>query len=390
MEAHKSNSITPSLSETRQDDASSNFFQYANNSPERNKEYDLQDTTESYIAESETSQSPYIRGARVFMAISIVSALLLLAFEIYIYAVINLHKDKLGSNPRYTELSTFLALFIFASVFQMLLSYIGLRSKNLLLLTMLCVFYCCMLVYTGIQYQEISRFVNEVLHGAWKRATKGVNITAIAVIGITLVVQTYMIFGLLRKHVQWIRYKKIGANLKTRQLYLVYQIHRSLLMLDFFFFLGFTVQFIVIMVQDKSSVEFILTVIVLPITILLLIFCDFAITRELAWAAVVAIVILACGCAYVLFKTIRLYTKYTSAYHLGFKPGSYFPGRKSLVTFGVLTLVLLFATMTLELYLICNFHSGLKNVLIDSYLRIPWGKSTARDDESREESLEID
>lgn len=388
MEPHKSISIAPSLPETHHDDASSNFFQYANISPERNKEYELQDTTESYIAESETTQNPYIRGAGIFMAISIVSALVLLAFEIYIYAVINRHKEKLGSNARYTELSIYLALFIFASVFQILLSYIGVRSKNLLLLTMLCVFYCGMLIYTGIQYQEISEFVNVVLHGAWKRATKGVNITAIAVIGITLVAQTYMIFGVLRKHVQWIRYKKIGADPKIRQLYLVYQIHRSLLMLNFFFFLGFTVQFIVIMVRDKSSVEFILTVIVLPITILLLIFCDFAITRELVWAALVAIVILACGCAYVLFKTIRLFTKYTSAYHFGFKPGSYFPGRKSLVTFGVLTLVLLFATIGLELYLICNFHSGLKDILGDSYLKVSWGKST-RDVES-EESLEID
>lgn len=375
---------TPSL-----DNNSSSFFNYTNVSPEVKSVGNQSDTARMSELETEPSHDkddPYIFAGRCFIAVSVISALIILAFEIYIYAVINIHKKKLPSTARYTELSIYLALFIFASIFQIVLSYIGIRSKNLLLLMMLCVFYCCMVVYTGIQYDELTDFVDLALHGAWKRATRAINIAAIAVISITFVVQSFMIGAVLRKHVQWIGYKKVGADPKLRQIYLVYQVHRALLMLDFFFFLGFTVQFIVIMVRDKSSVEFILTVIVLPITILLLVWCDFSVTREIFWATAAAMVIMCCGCAYVLFKMIRLYTKYTSAYEYGVKPGAYFPGRKSLVTFGVITLVLLLTTIALELYLMANFRRGLKNILGDSYLRVPWHRPEARD----EESLEID
>lgn len=368
------------------DQASSNFFRYVNVPPSRTKESG-QDESESYYSDSEDDpNSPYIRGARIFMAISVISAILLLVFEVYIFAVINVHKKKLNSDARYTELSIYLALFIFACIFQVVLSFIGLKSKNLILLTMLCAFYVCMLIYTGIQYDEISRYVRVVLTGAWRGATTGVNIAAIAVIGVTMVLQILLIYCVLRKHVRWINYKKIGADPKIKQLFTVYQIHRSLLILDFFFFLGFTVQFIVIMVENKSSVEFILTIIVLPVTIILLIWCDFAVTKELIWATVTAIVILSCGCAYVLFKIIRLFTKYTSAYHYGIHPGSYFPGRKSLVTFGVLTLILLASTIALELFLIVNYNRNLKDTLEDSYLNVPW----KRTDVVKRESFEID
>ena len=64
-----------------------------------------------------------------------------------------------------------------------------------------------------------------------------------------------------------------------------------------------------------------------------------------------------------LFKTVRLFTHYSSAYGLSFETGGYFPGRKSLVTFAVFALILLIFTLIFEIYLMFHYGRGLKSVV---------------------------
>lgn len=301
--------------------------------------------------------------SRIFLGISIVSAVVVLVLESYVYAVINIHRKRIDSDVKYKELSIFLGLFIFAAIYQVLLTVVGIMRKNILLLSFLCGFYACMLIYTGIQYQEVNDVVGDVLQGAWKTATRATNIVTIVIIAVTMVLQIYLIVGHLRNYVGWFRYKTIGADLNIRKMYRILYTHRSLLIFDFFFFVGFTLQFIIIMVQDKLSTEFILTVCVLPLTIILLLVSDYVYIKEIIWLAVPCLLVYLAGIAYVLFKMIRLFTQYTSAYDLTVKPGDYFPGRSSLITFGVITLLFLLATVVFEVLLMKNFNRGLKNVI---------------------------
>lgn len=233
-----------------------------------------------------------------------------------------------------------------------------------------------MLIYTGLQYQEVSTYISIYLAGEWKTVTNATNIATIAVLAVTLVLQVYLIFMVLRKDVSWFQYKKIGGDTKIRRMYTFFQIHRSLLIFDFFFFIGFTVQFLVIMVDNRTSLEFILTIVVLPLTIILLFLSDIATTRELLWLSCVTITTFLGGCAYVIFKMVRLYTKYTSAFDLSLTPGSYFPGRKSLITFGVITLILLFTTILVECQLVYNYRKGLLPIVSQSWKWLPGGDST--------------
>lgn len=153
------------------------------------------------------------------------------------YAVINIHRDRFIEG-RYEENSIYFALFIFAAIFQVLITIIALYSRNLLLLVFLMGFYCAMLVYTGIQYNEVSDNISFVLHGSWKAATKAMNIATICVIAVTLIVQSALLFFGLRRYVSWFIFKKIGASLELKKMYAIFQIHRSILMFDFSFSQG--------------------------------------------------------------------------------------------------------------------------------------------------------
>ena len=61
-----------------------------------------------------------------------------------------------------------------------------------------------------------------------------------------------------------------------------YQVMISLLKFDFFCFTGVTIQLLILVLQT-SSAEFGITVAAIPIVLVLLAFCGWAVKREVKW-----------------------------------------------------------------------------------------------------------
>lgn len=88
--------------------------------------------------------------------------------------------------------------------------------------------------------------------------------------------------------------------------YLVYQVYIALLKFDFFFFLSFSVQFLV-MVDGTSNLERALTAVALFITIPILFFAGFSAKKESVTAMCCTIFLYFAAMAYFLFKLVRMY-----------------------------------------------------------------------------------
>ncbi|KAL4912018.1 hypothetical protein BDW62DRAFT_216717 [Aspergillus aurantiobrunneus] len=291
-----------------------------------------------------------------FAIVTMVQTVITLALECYVFANFQLQLEPAAEIVTASKtIPTFLALYSFGFVYELILVYDALRLKNTIQVIGLCVCNVGLLIYGAVQVQQIREAVgvltdnDAISPDIWSETQPFLVIIPIVVAMGTLLM--IIIAWKLYDEFAWSIYKHISADLRMKRRYLTYQIYIALLKFDFFFFLGFTVQFLVI-VTNRQDIEFALTIAAVPITILILLAAAFFVRRESSIGMIAIILLYFAAMAYFLFKLVRMYQPSTE--------NDYLPARRSLTFFAVITLILIIMTIVNACICMHNFHKGLK------------------------------
>ncbi|PHH91639.1 hypothetical protein CDD83_10925 [Cordyceps sp. RAO-2017] len=305
-----------------------------------------------------------------FMAVTSLQAVVCLGFESYVFAKfqtsLGLWVDKPEVQSQYKTIPTFLTLFIFGFLYELVVVWDALRMKNTIQVIGVCIANLALLVYTAIQVDQIQTAL-EVL-GRESALKLGITpaqlwadvrpflIAIPAIIALATVVMMFIAWKLYQEFA-WDILKNIGADYRMKKRFLHYQIYIALLKFDFFFFLGFIIQFVVVVAQ-KSDPEFALTIATIPITIGILLAAAYFTRRENKAGMMVIIILYLGGLTYFIFKLCRIYQpEYQESYKAV---------RKSLTAFAVITILLILLTIINAIICMRNFDKGLKAHLLSS------------------------
>ena len=306
---------------------------------------------------------------KAFMGVATVQAAICLAFEAYVFAkfnmgvVKNVQIDDVQS--QYKTIPTFLALFIFGFIYELVLVWDALRMKNTIQVIGLCIANPALLIYTAIQIEQIQDALatlakNNALEpleaGEWDiwSSVHAYLVAIPIIIGICTLAMIFIAWKLYQEFA-WDILKQIGADYRMKKRFLHYQVYIALLKFDFFFFLGFTVQLLVI-AEKRTEAESYLTIAAIPVTIAILLMAAFFTRREIKSGMILTILLYFGGLSYFLFKLVRIYQP-------GFKQ-FYSAVQRSLTAFAVLTILLIILTIINAFVCMSNFGNGLKAHLL--------------------------
>ncbi|BGP22863.1 hypothetical protein JCM10295v2_001754 [Rhodotorula toruloides] len=259
--------------------------------------------------------------------------------------------ELIGNDPKLESVATYLGLFILAVLFEAGITLDSCSHKNIMTLAVLCLFNCAILVYSAVLPRQLAI----ALSGSNADTPHVQHLTHIyavvipAVVGACTVAMTSMLWPLYAEF-GWDTFKRIGADLAIRRAYLRYQVFVCLLKFTAFFVIGFELQFL-ILVTGTPTVEFVLTIVALPVTILALLAFAAVVRIENRPGVYASFVVIAAGLAYFIYKLQRIY---------GAASGRYSAATATLTIFSVICIILLLATFVMMGLCMRNFGKGLK------------------------------
>ncbi|GME70717.1 unnamed protein product [Ambrosiozyma monospora] len=276
---------------------------------------------------------------KTFLILSCFSAVVILAFECALFGLFLTnfkYEIKKGSyNPllaiygfyqgyltdKKYAVAAYLALYIYAEIYQVLMTLVVLYTRNVFHLFSSIIFLMIMAIYSGIQYYEMVNTLAslndyQALFSAFKSmlsadqpigTVKGLSIVVMALCCLTCVVQAFVGWRLKDKF-QRTTGEAIGINAKMVSANTFFNIHRDALLLAFFFCPGYFLQAVII-APNKNDAEFGCSIAALVISIVVILMADYFASREMKLASITSTAWYILFLAFIIVKLVRIYTE---------------------------------------------------------------------------------
>lgn len=250
------------------------------------------------------------------------------------------------------KMPVYLSIFALAHVFQLVMAIDAVYARNTLQFICLTMFNALFLVYAIIQIGEI--------RGTLTASEEGIShipinvLTAIIPCVISVAEIAYIALGWKIYHeFGWKVYKFLGADRSIKKMYAKYQIFQCLVKFDVFFWIGFSVQFMALVLLDRDW-EFYITCAALPLSVVLLIEGHLAARHENKWMMVVFMSGCVGAMVYFIYKLYKV---------IKFQDTVFVNISKTLSTFSVIAIALLIITFVFAIIVMSNFGRGLKDAM---------------------------
>jgi len=295
---------------------------------------------------------PESMACRLYVITVLIETTIDLAIEGEI--LLQFHTDE--NDPASTrKMPVYLTIFVLAHLFQFIMAIDAVYARNTLQFLFLTLFNALFLVYAIIQIGEIRQTLQIAPTASGISHIPIDVLTTIIPVVISVAELAYIGLGWkIYNEFGWKVYKFLGADRRIKTMYAHYQIFQCLIKFDVFFWLGFSVQFIWLVLQ-RSDWEYYLTCAALPLSILLLVEGHLAARHENKWMMFTFMSGCTGAMVYFIYKLVKvLINKDTVQF------GSIY---KTLTTFSVIAIALLLATFVFAIMVIANFGRGLKDSL---------------------------
>lgn len=172
-----------------------------------------------------------------FSLVSIAQAIIALALEGYVFAIF---ETSLQACPKRSTachtIPTYLALFIFGFLYQLLLVWDALRAKNTIQVIGLCIYNLGLLIYAAVEMDQVHDAITgnmdltqnpdgqpiQIKPSAWPEMRPFL-VAAPCVIALATALLSFIAWKLYHEFA-WTIYKNISADLMLKRRYLTFQV----------------------------------------------------------------------------------------------------------------------------------------------------------------------
>jgi len=250
-------------------------------------------------------------------------------------------------------MQVFLSVFALAHVFQLAMALDAVYARNTLQFFALTVFNALFVVYAIIQSSEVRNATSTLSpQNGFSHIPLNVLTTVLPIVVSVAELAYIALAWTIYNEFGWKVYKFLGANRQIKKMFAVYQIFQCLVKFDVFFWVGYSVQF-TILVLDSHSFEFYITCAALPLSIALLVEGHLAARHENKWMMISFLSGCVCAMIYFCYKFIKVIIKKDTP--------EFTHVWESLSTFAVIAIILLLVTFVYASMVLQNFGRGLKD-----------------------------